>query len=84
MATQRLGNIKRITYECQELNVKRNKVITIEVDWSRPGAGFTYLFETEAMQSMKRNACRCSRRQVVKLIPGIMASVPLLCSQEYG
>ncbi|UTW70347.1 hypothetical protein KHA80_07450 [Anaerobacillus sp. HL2] len=35
-----------------EFNVKRDKVVTIEISWSRPG-GFTWLFEAEVMQLMK-------------------------------
>ncbi|UTW68447.1 transposase family protein [Anaerobacillus sp. HL2] len=30
-----------------------DKVVTIEISWSRPGAGFTWLFEAEVMQLMK-------------------------------
>jgi transposase len=46
--------------KCEQCNLIR----TIKVDWSRPGSGFTWLFETELMQLMKEMPVAAVSRKV--------------------
>lgn len=41
-----------------------DKVLTVQVDWSRPKAGFTWLFEAQVMQLMKEMPVAAVAREV--------------------